>query len=169
MVRQAVLRLSTASKYRPTGQGLRSAALPPSIRKKGYIMTILRLLWSHRKWTPLMVYTILAVFLWTKRITLIYTHLPVQISPILYDLLSVSLILLGFVGVLQEVRCPFITKAKVYLAFQQAGVMNDMGQYPVLISVAKDHTRKRGRRYTKKIWEFLRKSLRTISTVSSEN
>lgn len=110
--------------------------------------TILRILWNRRKWGPLVIYLILAVFLWGKRTSLIYAYLPAQISIILCDLLLVSLILLGFVGILQETRCPFMTKAKVDLAFQQAGVKNGMGQHPFLTSVINDPSKKHGKRYT---------------------
>lgn len=106
-------------------------------------------LWEHRRWLPLIAYTFLALGLWANRVSLFYSHLPTLWGTALYDALFAALALLGFVCIFQEIRCPFMTRARVDRAFRQAGLRNGCGQYPVLVSVASDPHRN-GKRYTVK-------------------
>lgn len=105
-------------------------------------------LWNHKRWFPLIIYLALAVGLWVNRTTLIYPHLPVLLGTTLYDLIFASLILVAFVCIFQETRCPFATKARCDWAFKQAGLKNGVGQYPVLVAVTADPNKKHGKRYT---------------------
>jgi len=105
-------------------------------------------LWDNKRWFPLIIYLALAIGLWANRTTLIYSHLPVLLGSILYDLILAALILVIFVCIFQETRCPFATKARVDRAFRQAGLKNGVGQYPTLIAVTVDPNKKHGKRYT---------------------
>lgn len=106
------------------------------------------ILWNHKRWLPLIIYTVLAVWLWLNRTVLVYSRLPVLSGPILYDSMLASLILLVFVCIFQQIRCPVLTKARVDYAFNQAGLKNGIGQHPTLISVTADPNKKHGKRYT---------------------
>lgn len=99
-------------------------------------------------WIPLIVYLFLVAGLWTKRNSLIYEHLPILFGTVLYDLLFLSLVLLGFACIFREIRCPSATKARVDRAFRQAGLKNGVGQYPTLVSVERDLNKEHGKRYT---------------------
>ena len=105
-------------------------------------------LWDRRRWIPLIIYLVLAFGLWFNRTSLIYSHLPILFGAIMYDLIFVSLALLGFVCIFQEIRCPSVVKARVDRAFRQAGLRNGVGQYPSLVSITEDLNKKHGRRYT---------------------
>lgn len=105
-------------------------------------------LWDRKRWAPLIIYLALVSALAANRETLIYSHLPVLLGTVLYDLILFALILVTFVCIFQEIRCPFATKARVDRAFRQAGLKNGVGQYPVLIAVTTDPNKKHGKRYT---------------------
>lgn len=98
---------------------------------------------------PLIIYLISTLFLWVNRSTLIYSHLPVAFWAVkLYDLIFLALALTILVCILQEMRCPSRTKARVERAFQQSGLRNGVGQYPTLVAVSKDPAKEGGRKYT---------------------
>lgn len=105
-------------------------------------------LWDHKRWAPLIAHFVLAIALWVNRAPLIYSHLPVLLGTVLYDLILFALILVTFICIFQEIRCPFATKARVDRAFRQAGLKNGVGQYPTLIAVTADPNKKHGRRLT---------------------
>ncbi len=103
---------------------------------------------ERKRWIPFFIYLVLALGLWANRATLIYSHLPLLLGTVLYDLILFALILATFVCIFQEIRCPFATKARVDRAFRQAGLKNGVGQYPSLVSIAADPNKKHGKRYT---------------------
>lgn len=105
-------------------------------------------LWDRKRWVPLIAHFVLAIALWINRHNLIYSHLPVLLGTVLYDLILFALILVTFVCIFQEIRCPFATKARVDRAFRQAGLKNGVGQYPTLIAVTADPNKKHGKQYT---------------------
>lgn len=105
-------------------------------------------LWDRKRWAPLIIYLALVSALVASRETLIYSHLPVLLGTVLYDLILFALILVTFVCIFQEIRCPFATKARVDRAFRQAGLRNGVGECPALVAVATDPNKKHGKRYT---------------------
>lgn len=105
-------------------------------------------IWENKRWLPMIAYLALAVILWVNRATLIYSHLPVLLGTVLYDLILAALILVAFVCIFQQTRCPFATKARVDRAFRQAGLKNGIGQYPALLAISTDPSKKHGKRYT---------------------
>lgn len=112
---------------------------------------MLQFIWERKRWIPLIIYLALAFVLWATRAALIYSHLPTLFGGrgvFLYDLVFVAVAVLLFVCILQELRCPFLTKARVERAFKQAGLKNGLGQYPVLVSITEDPRKKHGMRYT---------------------
>lgn len=106
---------------------------------------------DRKRWIPLFLYIVLVLGLWANRTALIYPYLPALLGEqgkFLYDLVFAALALLLFVCIFQELRCPFLIRVRVDRAFKQAGLKNDLGQYPFLISVTDDLNKKHGKRYT---------------------
>jgi len=112
-----------------------------------------KFIWDQKRWFPLIAYLFLALIIWNKRTTLIYSHLPAFFGRqgiLLCDLILVALVFSLFTCVFYETRCPFWIKIRVDRAFQQAGLKNGLGEYPTLAAVTKDLRKKNGRRYTVK-------------------
>lgn len=99
----------------------------------------------------MIIYLFLAIIVFCKRKTMIYSHLPALFgrqSAFLFDLLLATLLLTVLICIIQETRCPFWIKVKVDRAFQRAGLKNGIGENPVLISIDRDLRRAHGKRYT---------------------
>lgn len=141
----AALKSSRASNYQPSDTEAGDNLSRLLERSK---QPMKNFLWDRKRWAPLIIYLALVSALAANREALIYSHLPVLLGTVLYDLILFALILVTFVCIFQEIRCPFATKARVDRAFRQAGLKNGIGQPPSLVAVAADPNKKHGKRYT---------------------
>lgn len=83
---------------------------------------------------------------WARR-KLLYALLPPLLEPWVLDLVAATLLLTSLALVIHEIRCPFWLRYRADKTFQQAGLTNSQGQYPVLVSVRSDPNKRHGKLY----------------------
>lgn len=101
---------------------------------------------KYKKYLLLLPYLVLCGGLWVQRGKL-YAILPPLLERWTLDLIFAALAFVGLVFAFENLRCPFWIRARAERTFQQAGLKNSQGEYPVLLSVYADPYKKHGKIY----------------------
>lgn len=105
---------------------------------------------SYRKYILIFPYLIAGLIIFNLRSSL-YNYIPLfrktPLGDLPLDLLLLSLMFLGSVCIVQEVRAPFFIRRRFRRAVMRAGLHNDLGEYPRLIAIHSDSQKEHGQIY----------------------